>query len=141
MEVRQDSPLTQMELSKTAEYGTRGEPADSETARPGPKGSDEGSDSLPGVPGTEGQTSPVEMSDKGEEETGGKATKNSKKKKAREAWDNKFQFILTLIGYAVGLGNVWRFSYLVAKNGGSELARFVYVSLHCLHNNKFCFRL
>jgi len=38
--------------------------------------------------------------------------------KPRVQWDNKFQFILTLIGFAVGLGNVWRFSYYVKRNGG-----------------------
>ncbi|XP_014773793.1 sodium-dependent neutral amino acid transporter B(0)AT3 isoform X3 [Octopus bimaculoides] len=38
--------------------------------------------------------------------------------KSRGAWDSKFQYMLAVIGYAVGLGNVWRFPYLVQKNGG-----------------------
>jgi len=36
----------------------------------------------------------------------------------RAGWDNKVQYILAQIGFAVGLGNVWRFPYLCQKNGG-----------------------
>ncbi len=36
----------------------------------------------------------------------------------RDSWDHKIEFLLAVIGYAVDLGNVWRFPTTVFKCGG-----------------------
>jgi NSS family neurotransmitter:Na+ symporter len=39
--------------------------------------------------------------------------------KAREVFSSRFTTILTMVGVAVGLGNVWRFPYMMGQYGGS----------------------
>ena len=38
---------------------------------------------------------------------------------SREQWSSRLGFMLAAVGSAVGLGNMWRFSYLTAENGGA----------------------
>ncbi|KAG5856712.1 inactive sodium-dependent neutral amino acid transporter B(0)AT3 [Anguilla rostrata] len=56
----------------------------------------------------------------------------------RPKWDNKVQYLLTCIGFAVGLGNVWRFPYLCQVYGGGAflipyLIALVFEGLPLLH--------
>ena len=39
--------------------------------------------------------------------------------KQRPSWSSKYAFILAAIGSAVGLGNIWRFPYIMGQNGGA----------------------
>jgi len=44
-------------------------------------------------------------------------------------WSSRLAFILAVTGSAVGLGNIWRFPYIVGENGGGA---FVLVYLVCV---------
>ena len=48
---------------------------------------------------------------------------------SHENWSSRFAFLMASVGFAVGLGNIWRFPYVAGENGGSA---FVLVYLACV---------
>ncbi|XP_053377010.1 sodium- and chloride-dependent glycine transporter 1-like [Mercenaria mercenaria] len=57
----------------------------------------------------------VENSDIKEENSSDKVACD---KAERETWGGQFEFVLSLVGYTVGLGNIWRFPYFCFRNSG-----------------------
>ena len=51
-----------------------------------------------------------------------------KRERSKERFDSRFGMIMAMAGSAVGLGNLWRFPFLAAQNGGGAFI-FVYLML------------
>lgn len=45
-----------------------------------------------------------------------------------EQWSSRTGFLLAAVGFAVGMGNIWRFPYVLGENGGSA---FLFIYLAC----------
>ena len=52
----------------------------------------------------------------------------------RPSWSSRLAFVLAAIGSAVGLGNVWRFPYIMGQNGGA-----IFLAVYILVISTICF--
>ena len=48
--------------------------------------------------------------------------------KNQEQWSSNYGFLLASVGFAVGMGNIWRFPFVTGQNGGSA---FLIIYLAC----------
>ena len=52
----------------------------------------------------------------------------SEQKKGNEGFKSIYGFIMTAIGFAIGIGSLWKFPYVVGNNGGAVFL-FCYIVL------------
>jgi SNF family Na+-dependent transporter len=65
-------------------------------------------------------------------ELGKKTGKDGERKPERDNWGSRMEFLLAIIGFTVGIGSIWRFPILCARNGGGAfLIPFFFFMITC----------
>lgn len=62
----------------------------------------------------------MEMQEEGKLEESDSSSSSSEGDYQRGTWSHKLDFLLSVIGYSVGVSNIWRFPYLCIRNGGGD---------------------
>lgn len=68
----------------------------------------------------------------------GPASPSEEKMEERGQWGNKIEFILSVAGSIIGLGNMWRFPYLCYKNGGGECRKMLIKAPLLRYTQRLC---
>ena len=53
---------------------------------------------------------------------------------SKEQWSSTWGFLLAAVGFAVGMGNIWRFPYQLGENGGSAFL-IIYLAVRARHRS------
>jgi len=49
---------------------------------------------------------------------------------SRKKWSRKLEYLLSILGFIVGFGNIWIFPYICMINGGGKYKRLIVYILH-----------
>ena len=56
----------------------------------------------------------------------------------QQEWGSAFGFIVSTVGYAVGLGAIWKFPYMIGSNGGGVFLLVCIIFIVIFSNGYFC---